>query len=447
MHTTSGDAPLQAAITRESRRIPSAPPRMSDSTLELDCVILGGGAAGLFTLAHLRAQGHSALLLERDMLGAGQTRCAQGIIHGGTKYSLGGLLGADSRAIAEMPERWLDMAEGRVAPSLQAARLRSRHGWLWRSDGMAGRLGMLGARLALRVRPEEVAPEERPALLRAQRGAVLRLAEPIFDPGSVLMAIAEAHRGCIARHHDDSLQISDRDDAIDLTVELVDSPRSLQLRARRVVLAAGTGNEVLRQRFGRPDGRTQRRPLHQVLVRSPILPWIDGHCIDGDATRVTMTSERDAQGRVIWHLGGRLAEQGVALDRTAQIVRAIAELRAILPGVELDGAEVATYRVDRAEPLEAGRRPDDARLIDEGAVLSLWPTKLALAPRAAELVGAHLAAHPVDPSLARTRARVPPGSTSSAAAAPAPAPLGSDHPLPACAQPPWHDALEWTPVP
>lgn len=407
---------------------------MSRSALRVDCVIFGGGAAGLFTLARLRAAGVSAIVLESSALGAGQTRCAQGIIHGGTKYALGGILGSDSRAIADMPERWLRMAEGRAAPSLAGARLRARHCWLWRSDGIMGRLGMLGARLALRVRPEEVAAEDRPRVLQSVHGGVLRLAEPVFDPCSVLGTIAAHERGAIWLHRAESLEVRATDPVTSIRVVLsaddAQSPeRAVEIESSCVILAAGIGNESLRGRFGRPAGRTQRRPLHQVLLRSRALPHLDGHCIDGDETRVTITSDLDDAGRVVWHLGGRLASTGIHADRTAQLRRAVQEIRAVLPSVPLDGVEGAAYRIDRAEPLEGGRRPEDARLVEEGAILSLWPTKLALAPRAAEL------------AAAAVLARAPRGGASIGRPDPGFVPRA-----PALAPPPWHDDLEWTPL-
>lgn len=404
---------------------------MNDSALALDGVIFGGGAAGLFALARARAAGRSAILLERDALGAGQSRCAQGIIHGGVKYSLGGFVGDDSRAIAGMPERWLRLLEGAEAPWLPGSALRAEHGWLWRSEGLAGRIGMLGARFALRVRPEAVSDADRPASLRSIRGEVLRLPEPIVDPSAVLAAIASAHHGCVLRHRAERLEILGVGDRVRLraTIECRGGDRTLDLDAGCVMLAAGVGNEALRERFGCPAGRTQRRPLHQVLVRSPSLPWLDGHCVSGDATRVTITSARDCAERIVWHLGGQLAERGIARDRDAQVRFAAQEIRAVVPGIDLDGAELAAYRVDRAEPLEGGRRPDDARVIVDGPVISIWPTKLALAPRAA------------DEALARLESIVPAGASDASAAIEALQPIP-----PAPAPPPWDDALAWTPA-
>ena len=67
-----------------------------------DVVIIGGGVAGLFTLDQLVRDGHQAVLLEVSRLGSGQTVSAQGIIHGGLKYALGGNLSNESEAISAM---------------------------------------------------------------------------------------------------------------------------------------------------------------------------------------------------------------------------------------------------------------------------------------------------------------------------------------------------------
>ncbi|HCS51023.1 MAG TPA: FAD-dependent oxidoreductase, partial [Planctomycetaceae bacterium] len=64
--------------------------------MEADIVIIGGGIAGLWTLDELRRNGVRALLLENRTLGFGQTISSQGIIHGGLKYSLKGVLTASA---------------------------------------------------------------------------------------------------------------------------------------------------------------------------------------------------------------------------------------------------------------------------------------------------------------------------------------------------------------
>ena len=74
-------------------------PRDESRHVQVDVAIFGGGVAGLWTLSLLRNQGYNAVLFENNTLGGGQTRYAQGIIHGGTKYALTGKLTASSEAI------------------------------------------------------------------------------------------------------------------------------------------------------------------------------------------------------------------------------------------------------------------------------------------------------------------------------------------------------------
>ena len=81
-----------------------------------DLVIFGGGAAGLWLLDEAVRRGLDALLLEAHELGSGQTVASQGIIHGGLKYTLSGLLTPSAKAIAEMPVIWRRCLAGEQEP-------------------------------------------------------------------------------------------------------------------------------------------------------------------------------------------------------------------------------------------------------------------------------------------------------------------------------------------
>ena len=167
----------------------------------------------------------------------------------------------------------------------------------------------------------------------------------------------------------------------------------------------------------------QRRPLHMVMVRGA-LPALFGHCVDGAKTRVTITTAEDSQRRIVWQVGGQLAEDGVEMNDRELIQRAANELRMVLPDQDFSGAEWATYRVDRAEPKTAtGLRPSGASARREGNVITAWPTKLALIPELAklamELVGSPSVGGSID---TRTVA---------------------DWPRPDIAQPPWETDRTW----
>ena len=84
--------------------------------MRIDVLIFGGGAAGLWLLDTLHRKGYRVLLAETTALGAGQTIAAQGIIHGGIKYTLTGLFTESARAIRDMPGVWRHCLSGQGQP-------------------------------------------------------------------------------------------------------------------------------------------------------------------------------------------------------------------------------------------------------------------------------------------------------------------------------------------
>jgi glycerol-3-phosphate dehydrogenase len=364
----------------------------------IDLVVVGGGIAGLWILDAAIRAGLSAVCVEASELGSGQSICAQGIIHGGLKYTLKERDLSAAGPISEMPSRWTELASGdpKNGPDLRAAVMSSPCTWLWRTDTLASRLGMLGAKAALRTKPSTVTKEERPQLIRDAPGAVLRVDEPVFDTRSVLGALAAAHESnLVAVDGPEGIEFTSQGGQVTRVI-LRHGKAAVTLVPRAVVLAAGAGNEGLLSRLGLDASIAQRRPLHMTLLRAASLPEFYGHCVDGNRTRVTITSGRDAGGQIVWQLGGDLAETGVARDPASQIAFAAAELQAVLPSLHLSkrpDAAWSTYQIDRAERrTRSGLRPDDAEVLSlhDGRLLVAWPTKWALAPRLAAAVLAAL---------------------------------------------------------
>jgi len=393
--------------------------------MQLDVLIFGGGAAGLWLLDTLSLRGARALLLETDRLGSGQTIAAQGIIHGGLKYALQGRLTPSALQIREMPEHWRECLAGRSQPDLRGTRIRSPHCYLWRTDSFASRLALMGARVGLNVTPQLLDDEDRPAVLARCPGPVARLDEPVIAPDSFLATLFAKHRSRVLKIGSARIAwgFDSRRNVQSVRLPHPSCDRHLTLTPRHVVLAAGKGNADLRRQIGLSDTAMQCRALHMVLVRGR-LPELNGHCVDGAATRVTITSDRDAAGRTIWQVGGQIAEAGVSLDERTLIRRAKSEIEATIPGIELSGVEWSTYRVDRAEGATPnGKRPETVHLVHEGNVLTVWPTKLALAPLLAERVVEALPAFGSDATVDW--------------AAPA------DWPRPQIALPPWETVRPW----
>ena len=359
---------------------------MSRTTrLDVDVAILGGGIAGLWLLARLRRAGYAAVLLESRALGAGQTRCAQGIIHGGTKYALTGEVGAAARMVAGMPARWRACLAGDGELDLSGVPLRAAHQILWSPGGLGPRLAGLFAGHLMRSRLEPLARERWPEALRhpAFRGRVWRLDEPVVDVAGLLRVLVRAGGGALLEARAQALAAG--------PPGRVSAP-GLEITAQRLVLAAGAGNADLLAMLGRSGPAMQRRPLHMVMVRGP-LPALHGHCLGtSPRPRLTVTTHEDPQGRPVWYLGGQLAEAGVARSEADQVAAARAELETLFPWLDFGPCQWATLRVDRAEAAAGGRLPGDVFCEEKDGVITVWPTKLALAPEAAARVEAMLAA-------------------------------------------------------
>ncbi len=358
----------------------------------IDVVIFGGGGAGLWLLDELLRRGLRTVVLESDRLGSGQTVASQGIIHGGLKYSLRGLLTPAAAATRDMPLQWHRSLAGRQPPLLTHTRLRAEYCYLWQSGSITSGFGMLGARAGLRVRPVKIKRALRPAILAGCPGVVARLNEPVVEPASLLDDLAGKHpRRLLKIDAEEGLDFDLAGPGVVESIRLTDpgSGQVLTLRPRHVVLTAGAGNAALRSGLGLSGGAMQRRPLNMVLLRGD-LPALAGHCIEGMGTRVTITTTSDSAGRTVWQVGGRLAEAGRAWPQEKLLAHARCELMEVLPALDLNGVQWATYIVDRAEAATSGRRPDDVGIVAEGNVITAWPTKLALVPRLAAVVSARL---------------------------------------------------------
>ncbi len=369
----------------------------SSEVTPLDVAIVGGGIAGLWLLARLRAEGYAAALFETESLGAGQTRCAQGIIHGGTKYALTGKLTASTESIHGMPALWRACLEGRGEIDLRGVRIASEHQYLWSTESLASRLAGFFAGKAMSSRMQRLEREVWPALFQhaAFHGTVYRLEEPVLDMASLLERFAALISGVAFKAEDLRLNA---DASPGLQVSAGDGAWR-DVSARLVVLAAGAGNAELLQYAGLAEPQMQRRPLHMLLLRGD-LPEIHAHCLGPSANpRLTVTSHRDRAGRLVWYLGGEVAETGVGLAEAEQIDRGRQELGELLPWLDLRSVEWSAFHVDRAEPRRpGGRRPDDFFVQQTRQLLVTWPTKLALAPRLAQAVLDKLRNDDISPS-------------------------------------------------
>ncbi len=372
--------PRRSSVPLETKRVDAL--HAADHVLAVDVLIIGGGVAGLWTLATLKQAGYHAVLLECDALGAGQTRYAQGIIHGGTKYALTGKLTASSAAVADMPALWRACHAGKGVLDLSAATLLSDAHYLWSTATLTSRISGFFASKVMRGRTMPLQKNARPELFQhAQfRGQIYQLDEPVFDTHSVVRALATPWLDCILEVDADSYACN----ANQLSVQDKTGAR-YQFDYRRLVLLAGSGNAALLKQLDMTQPQMQLRPLKMVMLRGGLQNCVYAHCLGASVNpRITITSHFDADNNIVWYLGGQLAEDGVQRSDAQQIAQAQAELAELIPWQSLGNCEWATLDIKRAEMRKRdGSRPDTFALEQHDNIITAWPTKLALAPRLA----------------------------------------------------------------
>ena len=381
----------------------------TSAPLRVDAVIAGGGVAGLWLLNLLTARGYNTLLLEADRLGACQTLASQGMIHGGLKYALAGRLNRASEAISRMPDRWSQCLAGRGPVDLQGLAPLSDRYYMFAAASTLGQLTGFFASRALRGRIRKLAPAAYPPPFAEPGfdGVVYALEDFVLDTPALLHTLLapvreRAYRWRLAPEHIETVDTLPARGTAGRAAEgssegpaggsaegaAVDAGVTLRLgactvAARRLILAAGAGTQPLLDALNIADPVMQLRPLNQVLVRHDYPHPVYAHCLTGirrAEPRLTITSHPDGDGW-LWYLGGQLATDGAAMNDAQLREHARAELQACLPWLDWSRAELATLRVDRAEPAQqGGRRPDEAYAAARGAALVTWPTKLSLTP-------------------------------------------------------------------
>ncbi|MEQ9459842.1 MAG: FAD-dependent oxidoreductase [Phycisphaeraceae bacterium] len=361
--------------------------------LRLDVVIFGGGVAGLWTLAHLKSLGYSVVLLESRRLGQGQTVSAQGILHGGVKYTLSGMMTDSARAHRDAPTIWQRSLAGEREPLLTETSVLTRACLLWRTTALSSIMGMVGARAGLSTRPIKLDEKDRPAALAGCPGEVFRVDEWVIDPVSMVRDLSQQHsESIVCVDADTAIEFGRECDRVTRIEATSANGQALSLAPEHVILTAGSGNRVLREWIGLAREATQKRPLHMLMMRGE-LPEVYGHCVDGAHTRATITSGTDRAGRRAWQVGGQVSEDGVKMEHEQLLEHGKREVGAVLPGLDLSGVEWSAYRVDRAEATtRTGMKPDSVTLRTEGNVHTAFPTKLVLAPYLASKVAETLPA-------------------------------------------------------
>ena len=368
---------------------------------KVDFVIIGGGIAGLWLLADLKAQGYSVLLCESNALGAGQTIASQGIIHGGTKYALTGKLSKATTTIGAMPQRWKAALAGQDRVNLRTVKWLSQHQLLWTSPNIASKVTGFFASKVMQSRMQAMPKTAYPELFQHPdfNGNLYQLDEPVVDIPSLLHCFQQQFADCI-------IAIDAQQSAL---VKTSHSPQikwqfntrlsngeALNIHAQKVVLTAGEGNAALAQPLGMDMPIMQRRPLHMVMLKSADLPMIYAHALGvSDKPKMTITSHKEQTGQTVWYIGGEPAESGVQ-QSSAELIKttryALQQNLAWLDFSSQAALQWSSLRINRAEGQQnTGQRPNQPVIKCLDNVCIAWPTKLAFAPLLSDQIQQHYA--------------------------------------------------------
>lgn len=356
---------------------------MSNSPLKPDILIFGGGIAGLWLINRLHAAGYQCLLLETGTLGGDQTLASQGIIHGGLKYALGGNLSSESESIAAMPDRWRAAMAGDDPVDLRQLQVLSDTQHMWSSGSVASRMTNFFASKMLRGRIEKLKRDHFPSALadKAFKGNVYKLDDLVINTESLIDTLAAPVRERLLAFdmERDSLEWGEQG----LKAVTINGQR---IEPALTILSAGNGNPALldgaHQARLLPEEHSQLRPLKMLLVKHDLGHRLYAHCVGTSNKPVlTVTTHDCPDGKVVWYLGGDLAERGVERSDEEQLAAGRDELKQLFPWLDFSQAQFAVLNVTRAEPKQQALvKPDNAYAHRDQNLIVAWPTKLTLAP-------------------------------------------------------------------
>lgn len=354
-------------------------------TIHTNILIFGGGIAGLWTLNILRKHGIHALLVETDALGAGQTLKSQGIIHGGLKYALNGVMTKSAEAMAELPNRWKACLQGEGELNLRNVTLNAPCQYLWSNQRLAGAIKNFFASKLLQSRCRKLTPAHYPAIFQSQdfNGSVYQLDEMVLNVKSLIETLSLINKNAIIKIPKDNYQLHyDKKGNFGKLV----LPNH-EITAQMMIAMAGKGNQQLGAQLKHPPAM-QCRPLRMGFIKfSHQLP-LYAHCMGKNTLpRLTITTHLANDGSTVWYIGGHPAETGVHQDHHTFIAHLQKELQKLFPWINFGSAQWSSFLVDRAEGQQPnGHKPDGPVIQTINNALYVWPTKLAFAPLVADTV-------------------------------------------------------------
>lgn len=373
------------------------------ATVEVDVLIVGGGAQGLWLLNDLTKRGYRAIVLERDELGAGQTCHSHALIHRGHYYDdidMMIILNAaaqfwqafvDEKGIEKLNER---RALAGFGPGVGC----DRHIYMWKSAGLT-------------FEPCAEPPE---ILAGGMVRTLYETEEFSLDASEVMRRLAADVNQSIYPLDDDGRAIEFHTSADRRSVERVDATiagQQVEIAPRFVVLAAGVGNYGLLAKVGAdrnpepaPEPVQAQRKSTMLVIRGDVLPMMTAvFPIRGGLQGVFLCPRRDpGTGQPVWLASDHnstpfvlAADGSTELDSSPSpewVQRMLTSLEATAATLFTDSVchtlELSVYTGLTSERnFGVGQHMTDSYIDPLGFdnLLAIWPTKLTLTPFASNV--------------------------------------------------------------
>ncbi|MCH7576668.1 MAG: FAD-binding oxidoreductase [Chloroflexi bacterium] len=360
--------------------------------VQLDVLIIGGGAQGLWLLRHLNAKKFKTLLLEKGELGGGQTCHSHGLIHRGHYYRDVDML-VDLNAAASFWESLLGTTGLRklnnrpaIAGFGQVGRaVVSHHMNLWEQAGLIF---------------EEKDEDEFPGVLAGGRvKTIFATREFSLNTKDVVEKLSGDLRHLIYRL--DQRQRNPRIHVNDGAVTRVDAVigrRRVELDPQVVVMCAGAGNKDLLDeldlgmQLGEPV--QVRRKNHMLLVKGQ-LPELTAVFPEPGMLLGLFICTRSTANEKVWLVSDHRGsgdidfEEDPDPDPSGEWIQVIVDsLHDLAPGLSRLRLQWSVYTGLTSERNFGGRKHQDDYFIESFGLrnaLVIWPTKLTLTPLASQV--------------------------------------------------------------
>ena len=341
-----------------------------------DLVIVGGGVCGLWLKSTLSKQGFSCCLLEKEALGGTQSILSQGIIHKGIKYSLDNFIPTLANNLAKANLIWDEVLEGKSDLNLSKTKILAQQQLIWQQGGILSTILAKGAKKFLQSQLSSLTEKELPSWLKPKTN-IFWLKERVLDSHSLLKNLAAQQENCYQFNCDNqNLSFKKEQNLIQLSLK---NP-AITICAKKIIFAAGKGNLALSEQFNCPQ-KLQLRPLKMLLVKHNYPLKIYGHCL-GNSTKplFTISSYPAKDKKMLWYLGGKIAEDGInlKLDKIIPMARKLLEQTI---KVDLSSADWQAVDVERVEPRQKeALLPNQVYVKNFKNAVFCLPVKLVLTP-------------------------------------------------------------------